>query len=69
MKQEADQFLEKLNIPGILKEMELRDKHVGVILDSKLKFHEHICQLCKGLVEVVSAFKIKNKVTNKGKMQ
>ena len=45
-------------------------KYLGVILDSKLKFNEHISQICKGLVKVIGAFKInKNKVTNKGKMQ
>ena len=48
------------NIPDIWKEIKLRDKiihrknaakYLGVILDSKLNFNEHISQICKGLVK------------------
>jgi len=45
-------------------------KYLGVVLDSKLKFDQHITHVCKGLVKVISAFKmLKYKVPNECKIQ
>ena len=72
-------FRGKKPVPDILKNIKLNDKtincsnkakYLGIILDDKLLFNEHIKNLCQNLLKAISSFKvIKNWIPNGEKMK
>ena len=62
--------LDKLKFTNITITRKNNTKYLGMILDSKLTFNEHIKQMSKSLIKIISAFNVlKNKIPNNLKLQ